>query len=145
MTRLAFDAAIFRQEFDEFADATRYPDATLERYWQQATCFISPVENACLNGNCLRLALNLMTAHICQLADIRSTGKQAGVTTSASIGSVSVSQAPPPFGTSQWSWWLNGSACGAQFNALLEGIAAAGIYIGGSCERVGFRKIGGVF
>ena len=145
MTTLTFDVDTFRRDFPEFADDSTYPDDLLARYWQQATCIISPIESVCLEGDCLRFAINLMTAHVCNLQTLRQNNKQAGIVTSASVGRVSVSHQPPPFGSSQWSWWLNGTAYGAHFAALLDGLADAGMYFGGSCERQGFRKAGGYF
>ena len=141
-TRVMFDLVRFRQDFPEFDMES---DESIQRYYQQATCQISPVESMCLNGDCLILAINLMTAHLCNLVQLRRTGKQAGIVTSATVGRVSVSQEPPPYGTSQWSWWLNGTPYGAEFAALLDSLSEAGMYYGGSCERQGFRKIGGIF
>ena len=142
---VTFDIAEFRRLYDEFSDPVQYPDERLQSCFDRGTCIISPVESSCIQGECLVQALNLITAHICQIDDDVRTGKGSGIVTSASVGRVSVSHAPPPFGTSQWNWWLNTTVYGQALSALLDGLASAGCYYGGSCERMGFRKIGGIF
>lgn len=142
---VTFDVVRFRQDFLEFSNETQYPTDTLQNYFNNGTCIIGNVESLCLNGECLIQALNLITAHICQIADNNRTGKLTGVVNSSSIGRVSVSLSPPPFGTSQWNWWLNTTTYGQWLSAMMDGLAAGGQYFGGSCERQGFRKIGGTF
>ncbi len=145
MARILFDVALFRERFEAFADAVRFPDATLQAYFDTALCYIDNAQGGCLSDECRLQALNAMTAHLCQLTQDIGAGKTPGVQTGASVGSVSVSLAAPPFGTSEWSWWLNTSAYGQQFLALLSGQVAGGLYIGGRCERGAFRKVGGRF
>lgn len=142
---IAFDAAIFRAQFPAFADETAFPDATLEAYWDQATCYVSDCDYGRLSGACRRLALNNMTAHLCQLAQDITNGNTVGIANSATVGSVSVSLSPPPFGTDQWSWWLNLTPYGAALEALLAQAAIGGFYIGGHNERGSFRRSGGGF
>lgn len=145
MSSVAFDVAVFRRDFPAFADSNRFPEDTLRNYFNSATCYISPNNSPCLQGDCRLQALNLMTAHLCQIVEDARTGKISGVATGSSVGRVSVSLAAPPFGSSQWAWWLNTTTYGQQLAALLDSIVAGGLYIGGSCERAGFRKIGGIF
>lgn len=142
---VVFDVAQFRINYPAFADATMYPDTTLENYFDQAECFIANPGGPCLTGDRLEKALNLMTAHLCRLSELIVDGKTPGVETSASVGSVSVGLAAPPFGNSQWSWWLNQTPYGQELQALLYSIPAGGLYIGGSCERANFRGPGGRF
>lgn len=142
---LTFNMMRFREDFPEFSDNALYPDAVLQGYFNRGTCIVSPVESRCLNGDCLLQALNLITAHICQISVNNRTNKLTGVINSSSIGRVSVSLSPPPFGTSQWNWWLNTTSYGQMLSALLDGLASGGQYFGGSCERQGYRKIGGIF
>ena len=145
MAEVTFDVASFRTLFPEFANSAAYPDDRLQSCFDQASCFIRTVPTRCLSEQCLTLALNLMTAHLCAVADNARQGKPAALITSSSVGSVSVGATAPPFGSSQWAWWLNTTAYGPQLQALLGGLANAGFYFGSRCERQGFRKIGGGF
>lgn len=145
MAIVTFDPAVFRAQFPAFSSETDYPDATLQGYFNRAICYINPNETACFRGDCLVLALNALTAHICVLSENATQGKGSGVATSASIGGVSVSLAPPPFGSSQWSWWLNTTPYGAELQALLSQVAAPGFLYGSLPERHAFRKVGGRF
>lgn len=140
-----FDPTTFRQQFPAFASETDFPDAQLQMYFDMGGCYAGNERGGCLTDECRILLLNLMTAHLCLLNQLIITGKTPGITTSSSVGSVSVSITPPPFGTSQWSWWLNLTAYGQQFQALLSGQVAGGLYLGGRCERGAFRKVGGAF
>ena len=145
MASIAFDVAGFRARYTVFADTARYPDATLQGYFDQGICYVDNTTGGCLSESCRTSALWAITAHICRLNELIEQGKTPGIETSASVGSVSVSITPPPFGTSQWSWWLNTTAYGQQLQALLAGQVAGGLYIGGRCERSAFRKVGGRF
>ena len=142
---VTFLPARFREQYPAFADTTRFPDTVLTACFNQGVCYIPNKETRCLDGPCLEQALLLLTAHICQLRNDTENGKGNGIVTSASVGGVSVSVAPPPFGSSQWDWWLNNSPYGAQLNAFLDGLSVGGFYIGGRCERRAFRKVGGAF
>ena len=145
MAEITFDVDEFRFLFQEFSDETAYPTDRLQACFDQAICFINNVPTRCLPENCLTLALNLFTAHLCEIADNSRQGKTPALVTSSSVGSVSVGATAPPFGSSQWSWWLNTTRYGPQLQALLYSASSAGRYIGGRCERQGFRKIGGGF
>ncbi len=145
MTTLMFDVAQFRLDFPAFADSTAFPDATLQGYFNSASCYISTSDFGCLNGDCRVMALYLMTAHLCQISQLAISGKTSGLVTSSSVGSVSVGLTPPPFGSSQWSWWLNTTPYGQQLQALLSQASIGGLYICGRPERSAFRKVGGRF
>ena len=140
-----FNPTTFREQFPAFADETRFPDAQLQMYWDMAGCYVGNERGGCLDDTCRVLLLNLMTAHLCQINQLIISGKTPGITTSSSVGSVSVSITPPPFGSSQWSWWMNLTAYGQQAQSLLSVNVAGGLYIGGRCERAAFRKVGGRF
>ncbi len=145
MAAFTFNPVRFREDFRAFADATRFPDALLQGYFDAAGCYVSNINSGCLRGTCRERALNLMTAHLCRISELVQQGKTPGVETSASVGSVSVSQTPPPFGTSEWSWWLNTTPYGQELLALLSGVVAGGLYLNGRAERAAFRKVGGRF
>lgn len=150
----AYNDENFRQLFAAFANATTYPTASLQMYWAVASDYISTNDNPCnmLNGASLQLALDLMCAHLTTLftadANNASSGEGPGVAgtieTSASVGSVSVSNLPPPI-KDAWDYWLNQTAYGQQLLALLKIKSVGGFYVGGLPERQGFRKAGGVF
>lgn len=149
---IEFDATYFRLNFPAFANVTTYTTAVLQRYWDQATVYISDRDYACymLAGRQRVLALNQLTAHIAQLyvlvadADDPATA-QIGLDQSATIDKVSVTVTPPPV-TTQFAWWLSLTPYGQMLLALLQGVTAGGFYVGaGVPERSAFRKAGGVF
>ena len=143
--RIMLNLALFRERFTAFSDVSRFPDSLIQNYFSQGLCYIDNARGGCLSDACRDQALMLITAHICRLNELITTGKTPGITTSATVGSVSVSTTPPPFGTSQWAWWLNTTPYGQQLQALLSGQVAGGLYVGGRCERAAFRKVGGRF
>ena len=143
--RITFDIPRFRQRFPMFADETLFPDALLQGYFDTATCYVDNTRGGCLSDTCRELALWAMTAHLCRLFQLIGQGKTPGVTTSATVGSVSVSTTPPPFGTSEWSYWLSTTPYGQMLISLLAGQVAGGLYLNGRPERSAFRKVGGRF
>ena len=142
---VSFNPASFREQFPAFADSVRFPDSVLSRCFTQSTCYINNETNRCINAQCLELLLYSFTAHICLINSNVQQDKTNGIVTSASVGGVSVGLAPPPFGSDQWSWWINTTPYGQQVEALLDGLSAGGFYFGGRCERGAFRKVGGGF
>ena len=142
---ITFNATRFRSRFPAFENQTTYPDATLQGYFDTALCYVDSNRGGCLSDECREQALFAMTAHLCRLSDLIVRNKTPGVKTGSSVGRVSVSLAAPPFGSSEWSYWLNTTSYGQQFLALLSGQVAGGLYIGGRCERAAFRKVGGRF
>ena len=143
---ITFDLALFRRQYPAFTDPP-FTDEMITDCASMALCFISNQDYGCLRGDCRRQALNLMVAHLCTIRDGTRTNPPTapGVKTSATVGSVSVGLAAPPFGSSQWKWWLHNTPYGAQLLALLGQAGASGLYIGGRCERAAFRKVGGRF
>lgn len=150
----AYNDANFRQLFAAFANETTYPTVSLQMYWTVASDYISTKDSPCnmLNGASLQLALDLMCAHLATLftadsnnvASGEDPGQAGTIETSATVGSVSVSNLPPPV-KDAWDYWLNQTAYGQQLLALLKIKSVGGFSVGGLPERTGFRKVGGVF
>lgn len=80
------DIALFRQHFPEFGDIVAYPDASLN-FWAGIGEARLPVERW---GNLYNHGLELFVAHNITLA-AAGTAAGGGVTSSKSVGSVSVS------------------------------------------------------
>lgn len=139
-----FDVDEFREQFPAFADEDAFPDATLQQYWNAATCYITPVDFCWLQNDCLQLALNLMTAHLTALSALIAQGQTPGYEQSATIDKISVTLTPPP-NKNQWQWWLSTTPYGMQLLALLQAKSAGGFYIGGLPETAAFRKVGGIY
>jgi hypothetical protein len=147
MSTHTFDAAAFRAQFPAFADVTKYPDALLASYFEMAACYINPNDGCVLSGNCLQLALNLLTAHLAAVYAPDANGQTntgGGIVTSATIDRVSVQNSLPKSETA-WQSFLARTVYGVQLRALLSVKAVGGWLIGGSIERQGIRKAGGVF
>lgn len=143
MATHTYDDALFRAQFPAFASTTTYPEALLSGYFDMAVCYVDANDHCRLNGDCLQLALNLLTAHLAALFTANpSGGGGTGIEQSASIDKVSVSyQIPPAAGP--FRDWLNKSGFGQQLSALLSVKSVGGWYVGGSMERAAFRKAGG--
>lgn len=126
----------FRADFPEFADTSVYSDATLQRFINQAGCYIHNVNYGVLQGSCRKLAIELMVAHLQTLQDRIASGQNStGQIGSTSIDSVSVSLIAPPNKT-QFDYWLSLTPYGQQYLQLLLAHAPAGLYFGGSFQRV---------
>lgn len=139
-----FDVEEFRTQFPAFSNETTFPDSTLQGYWDAATCYINPNDFCWLQGDCLQLALNLMTAHLTALSVLIGQGQNPGFVEEAMIDKISVTLHPPPV-KNQWGWWLSGTPYGAQLWALLQVKSAGGFYIGGLPETAAFRKVAGIY
>ena len=133
----------FRLAFPVFADEEKYPDVMLLAKYEQGKCYIA--DNDCtLAENCRAYALMLMLAHLLYIQDQVFAGNNTQQIASASEGPVSVSFQSPPT-SSTFFYWLNATPYGSQIAAMLSVAAVSGFYVGGSPERAGFRKVGGVF
>lgn len=139
-----FDIPAFRISYPAFADSTAFPNTTLQMYWNNATCYISTNDYGALTGNCRYNALTLMTAHLTALSVAVAAGKLPNLPTSATIDKVTVSYLAPPV-KSQWAWWLSLTPYGQQLYALLQSVSVGGFLVGGSPERLAFRRIGRCF
>ena len=135
---------MFRSQTRAYSDPAKYPDATLQVFFDTATCYVSDSDTGRLTGNCRLRALNLMTAHLVFISDQAQAGETPSFVTQAKVGEVLVSVQPPPQ-TDQWNWWLNLSPYGQQLIALLSASSIGGFYVGGSPERSAIRKVRGRF
>ena len=142
------DISVFRQTFPAFASVTLYPDASITLRWGLAVGMFGDQDNWALSGASLQSALNLLTAHLLQLATATVAGgtgpSVTGPVVSATVDKVSVTVAAP-VAKSAWQYWLASTPYGQELAALLSLVSAGGLYVGGLPERRGFRKIGGVF
>ncbi len=133
----------FRTAFPLYADELEYPDILLNAQYEIGKCYISD-NNCTMAEACREYALQAMLAHLLYIRDQVNAGNNIGVITSASEGEVSVSLATPVV-DDEWHYWFNSSPFGRELIALLEVESVGGFYVGGSPERVAFRKAGGVF
>lgn len=141
-----YNDSSFREQFPAFADAGAFPTALLSVNWETGTAYISPNANPgwTCNPAQLQRALDLMCAHLTQLGVQIANGVPLGVMSAATEGSVSITMQPPPV-KSAFGYWLSTTPYGIQLRMLLDVVGSVGFYAGGSCERGGFRKAGGVF
>jgi len=148
MTTITLNPVTFRAMFPQFSNATTFPEPVLQMSFDMGTSFVSP-EVGCEVPEAARTqAVYLMAAHLMALNVIIATNAyqgQAGITTGATVDGISVTLAAPPYGTSQWRYWLNQTPYGAQLIALLDMQAAGGMYVGGLPERFAFRRVNGGF
>lgn len=142
-----FDIPVFRQLYPAFANPVTFTDVYLTAQWTAATVYLGEYDGCLWGGAQLQLGLNLLTAHLVQSNLLIAQGGKTptiGVLVSATVDKVTVSNMPPP-ATNGWKYWLATTPYGLQLWALLQRVSAGGVYIGGSPERAGFRKIGGRF
>lgn len=142
--RYVFDIPAFRISYPAFADETLFPDATLQMYWDTATCYIDNLNWGWLRGDCRYKAITMMVAHLAALSVIIAGGQIPGLVQSATVDKITVSLTPPPL-NNQFQWWLSLTPYGQQLLALLQVSSVGGFYIGGAPERSAFRQVGGGF
>lgn len=130
MTCIQFNYAQFVQYYQAFSNASVYPQATLQLYWNRATTYVSdsPVSGGLSYKQRIE-CLNLMTAHLAYLGNLIAMGQDPGVTVSAGIDKINVGLMPPP-ATNEWRYWLNTSPYGKQLLSLLEVASVGGVFIG---------------
>ena len=142
---LTFDYASFIATFPMFSNAVKFPQATLQMYWDMGTSYISDVNYGWLQCQNRQLALNLLTAHLAQLYILINCDHQVpNLMQTATIDKITVGLTPPPI-PNQWQWWLNQTGYGQQLLALLQANSVGGFYIGGSPVLDGFRGAYGQF
>lgn len=136
----------FRAQFPAFASAATFPETILSATWTTGTAYISPNANPgwTCNPSQLQRALDLLCAHLTQMAQNIANGVPMGVMSAASEGSVSITLQPPA-AKSAFQYWLSTTTYGIELRMLLDIVGGVGFYVGGSCEREGFRKAGGTF
>lgn len=126
----------FRADFPEFADETKFPESILLNCIHRASSFISRRNSSSFRDGNRELALELMAAHIYTLSRNAAGGSAGGgLVGSSSVGSVSVSLIPPLV-KRQFDYWCNQTAYGQQYMALLGAHSPAGLFLGGSFQRV---------
>ena len=141
---IVLDISAFRSTFVGFSNTALYPDAIITTFWDISTLYISDNDYGLLNGTSRVFAIQSMTAHLLMLNDNIANGQTTALISASTIGQESITLTPPPVST-QFKWWLSTTPYGAQLLALLRATAVGGLYVGGSNERGGFRKIGGRF
>lgn len=144
MTTFIFDVTAFRMSYPEFSDPSKYPDATLQSYWNTATCIISANNYGRLKNDCRLNALNLMTAHLAKIAALTAAGQTPFIVSGSTIDKISVTLLPPPVKT-EFRWWLFTTVYGQQYYAIVSSVTAGGFYSGSLPERAAFRSVGGIF
>lgn len=142
----SYSDADFRAQFPAFVNPTAFPATMLSATWTTGTAYISPNANPGWTTNPAQLqrALDLLCAHLTQLGQQIANGTPMGVMSAASEGSVSITLQPPPV-KSALGYWLSTTPYGVELRMLLDIVGGVGFYVGGTCEREGFRKAGGVF
>lgn len=138
-TPLAFDYDLFIAQVPAYSNASDYPEATLQAYWDTAIFYISDNANCgSLTCDARQYAINLMVAHLVYIAGLIASGQVPGLMNSSTIDKISVSLTPPKL-QNQWQWWLSVSPYGQQLFALLQTKSVGGYYIGGSPVIGSFR------
>lgn len=101
MPAVAFDIAVFRARYPEFANVD---DSTLNAYFSEATVYCNNTDASRVSDLGQRAVfLNMLTAHIAALAGRASQGGLVGRINQATKGSVSVSsEMAPPVGSAAW-------------------------------------------
>lgn len=144
MTNVVLTYPEFRTRFTAFANATTYPDATLQVQFDLAQDYISPTVGWVLTSNQRETALYLMVAHLMFLRDKAALGQPAQGVQSASEGAVSVSFITPQK-MNAWQTWLYSSPYGQQLWALLTMKTVGGFNSASNYNRLGFRSPRGTF
>ncbi len=144
---IQYNDANFRALFPQYANATTYPQATIQLNWNSAILYISNRSGGCYFGgpNLAQQtqAINLMTAHLLYLQGIIAGGNIPAMVNGATIDKINVTLQPPPL-KNQWQWWLSLTPYGQQLLALLLVVGVGGYYISTSPPgRAGFQ-FGGV-
>lgn len=144
MTQVVFDPELFREQFPAFSDASLFPDACLQIYWDMATCYICDQTNDLLSETCLKLLINLLTAHLVFISTELENGGDTALVESATIDDVMVKSAIPNV-DDPFTWWILQSGYGKQYYSLLESQIAGGFYAGGSLDIQSMRGPSGNF
>lgn len=135
MAVLTLTAAEFKTDFPEFSDAVKYPDSIITILIGRAKCYID-TNCSRMNADCLKYAWELMVAHLQTIKSRIAEGQTAvGQIASTSIDSISVSLVAPT-NKDSFDYWLNQTPYGQELLALLQSAAPAGLYFGGSRQRV---------
>lgn len=135
-SEVTLTVAQFRADFPEFADETKHTEPALTNILHRALGFVSRQNSTYLRDDKRILAIEYMAAHLKTLSDKAVAGSSSGgLVGSSSVGDVSVTLIPPPI-KKQFDYWCNQTIYGQSYLALLQTRAPAGMYVGGSFERV---------
>lgn len=133
----------FRTAFPEFTDVL-YTDGVITRFLVQAEAYIS-TKNFRIKPATRKLLIELMAAHLITLAKIDPTtqvatggSSPAGFETSATVGGVSVSL-QALMAKNLYEQWLNSTAYGQQYWALLTAVTPTGVHYIGTPNAFGIR------
>lgn len=133
---LIITADRFRADFPEFTDETKHTESAIVNVLHRASSFVSRWNSGALKDEKRILAIELMAAHLKFLQDGAIVGNTGGgLIGSSSVGSVSVTMIPPLV-KRQFDYWMNQTMYGQQYLALLGSLAPAGLFFGGSFQRV---------
>lgn len=128
-----FDENDFKQYFPEFKDVQNITFCLT-----RAKCYLPPNNSNLPEGEKYKLAVYLFTAHLLILQKNIADGQvTAGLPSSASINSVSISMVPPS-SSGAFEYWMNQTQYGAELLALLEMEVPVPLLFGGSFVRVLF-------
>ncbi len=144
MSVILFDVELFRTQCPEYADETKYPEALVELYWNQAILIMDDEDAGMLNGASRHFGLNMMVAHMLALSANIAKGKQGGFASAATVDKVFVKKMSPP-AKGMLGWWLTQTPRGQELLVLLEVSTVGGTHVGGMPESSQFRKAYGVF
>lgn len=135
---IPFDYATFIAQIPAYSNATDYPEATIQAYWDTAVFYVSD-QNYCgsVQSDKRQYAINLMVAHLIYIAGLVAAGQVPGLMQAATIDKVAVTLTPPPL-KNQWQWWMSLSPYGQQLYALLQVNSVGGYYVGGAPVLAGF-------
>ena len=140
MGAINYNDSAFRALFPAYADSGTYPMATLQGYWNSAILYVNNCGWSAMSLAQQTQAINLMTAHIAYINGIIASGNIPAMVNGASIDKISVTLQPPPFGSSQFKWWLGLSPYGQQLLALFAVVGVGGYYSTAAIPgRLGFR------
>lgn len=127
MSTITFDIPAFRLAFPAFANSTTFPDELLQGYWDVAVLYISDNNYGKLIDAARARAINLLTAHLCNLFLKIDAGKATGNVQASSIDKISVTLTPPPI-KNDFDFWLQQTPYGVQLLALLAVKSSGGMY-----------------
>ena len=135
MTVITLTVDGFRSDFVEFSNTETYSNELISSFINRSYGYISRNVYGILSKADRKLALELMTAHLLTINSKISSNAATGQIASTSIDAISVSLVAP-VNKNAWQYWLNSTPYGQQLLALLQAHAPAGIYYGGSYQKV---------
>ena len=144
MTTIALDIALFRAQCPEYGDFTKYPDALITAYWNNAILLADNTDYGMVMGGSRAFMINLVAAHLLSLSAAITKGRQGGFVSSSSVDKVSTTKVAPPT-PDMFHWWLGQTPRGQELLALLQLSTVGGFGVGGLPEGDGFRKYAGIF